>query len=167
MSLDDRADLLASATSRRKIVATGGKLAYAAPIVAATARLSSGSASAASPPCAGGDVTEAFSVTCTSTGQLCVPIHTNDACFPGLGESFVNFTASAGHCSSIMVQFFVDGSSASALLGPLGPGVSTGNVSLGTLAGNHTIGIQAVGVLGGCNSGTLGSWSGSWTISAN
>ena len=166
MAVDDRSRVLASAASRRTIVKTGGKLAYAGPLVAATTRLTSGNAIAASPPCAGGDVTESFTVTCTSTGQVCDPAHTLDVCFPGGAESFVNYTT-PNHCSDISVQFFVDGGAVSGLIGPLGPNESTGPVSLGVLTGTHSIGIQATGHVSGCNTGTLQSWSGSWTISAN
>jgi len=47
MPIEELTDQLATSTTRRTIVKTGAKLAYAAPIVAATMKLSAGGAAAA------------------------------------------------------------------------------------------------------------------------
>jgi hypothetical protein len=121
-------------------------------------------AQAASPICSDG-TSETFTVQCTSQGQTCTPTHDIVIGFSGTGASSVEFQASPAHCSDILVQFFVDGTAVSAQIGPLGPGQGTGSVSLGVLAGSHTVGIQATGILGGCNTGTLAAWGGSWSFS--
>jgi hypothetical protein len=46
----------------------------------------------------------------------------------------------------------------------LAPGASTGTVDLGQISGQHTLGLQGEGEVGGCNSGTLGNWGGSATV---
>jgi hypothetical protein len=43
----------------------------------------------------------------------------------------------------------------------VGPGTSTAFVSLGFIGtGNHVVGVQAEGEVGGCNVGNLVSWAG-------
>jgi hypothetical protein len=66
MPLDELTELQASTTTRRTIVRTGAKLAYAAPLVAATMKLGAEGAGAqvqASPVCRPG-------ASCTSVGEL-------------------------------------------------------------------------------------------------
>jgi hypothetical protein len=63
MHLTDVDDVLATGVTRRRVVRSGVKVAYAAPLVAATMRLSAGGAAAAAsgPPCAGaGDCPESL-----------------------------------------------------------------------------------------------------------
>jgi len=50
MPFEELTDQLATSTTRRTVVKTGAKLAYAAPLVAATMKLSAAGVGAASPP---------------------------------------------------------------------------------------------------------------------
>jgi hypothetical protein len=160
-------NVVGKTTSRRVLVATGAKLAYAAPVVAASASLAGNSVMAASPPC-GENVNADFSVTCDEIVAVCVPAHNESVCSQ-TGNIVAEFVASSGHCTAINVQFFVDGSAASGVLGPINAGQSTGQVALPTTPGTHVVGIQASGVAGtsGCGGGLLQSWSGSVAITAN
>ena len=77
------------------------------------------------------------------------------------GTLVVDFMASPTHCSDIRVRFLVDGSPVTDFSDPLNAGESTGEVDLGPVPlGTHALGVQAEGVLGGCNSGRLASWAG-------
>ncbi|HWY07446.1 MAG TPA: hypothetical protein VNY24_11345 [Candidatus Acidoferrales bacterium] len=107
-------------------------------------------------------------ISCTQgPGQLCTPPYTTAVNLTQMGPITINFTASSGHCSSIEVHVSLDGTpvTTSAILGP---GQSTGPIILASSAstGSHTIGVQAEGVLGGCNNGTLASWTGTLAITA-
>ena len=104
-------------------------------------------------------------ITCSSTGQLCNTLYSTTVNVPDGGPITVNFTASPGHCSSIQVLVLLDGVqfATSAFLGPgqsSGPLTTPTSVSVGT----HTIAIQAQGEKGGCNVGTLGTWTGMLTV---
>ncbi|MBL8309257.1 MAG: hypothetical protein JNL19_02435 [Burkholderiales bacterium] len=80
------------------------------------------------------------------------------------GTLDVEFTTSAGHCSSMYVRFELDGNSASPAYtspAPLAANQSTGFISLGPVTpGSHTVAIRTEGVVGGCNNGTLVGWGG-------
>ena len=160
-------NVVGKTTSRRVLVATGAKLAYAAPVVAASASLSGKSVMAASPPC-GQNINADFSVTCDEIVAVCVPAHNESVCSQ-TGNIVAEFVASSGHCTAINVQFFVDGSAASGLLGPIDAGQSTSQIALSTTPGTHVVGIQASGVVGspGCGGGLLQSWGGHVSITAN
>ncbi len=79
MALDELTKHLGNSTSRRTIVKTGGKLAYAAPLVAASFKLSANAAGAVSPggPCK----------TFQCGGELCLSSPTVCACFELLSQS--------------------------------------------------------------------------------
>jgi hypothetical protein len=79
----------------------------------------------------------------------------------------VEFIASSGHCSDIIAHVLVDG--VEQYVSPaLGAGVSTGVQNLGPVsAGTHTVGVQAEGVLGGCNAGLLLSWAGTLKVTTS
>ena len=104
--------------------------------------------------------------TCSGGGQLCnnvanVPITTNGL----LQAQFVSSSPVA--CSSIIIHFLVDGK-AVAVNGAVAPGGSSGVFNLGPVsAGAHTVGLQAEGVLGGCNTGLLLSWAGTAQITVD
>ena len=74
MPLDELNDQLARTTTRRTVVKTGAKFAYAAPLVAATMKLSTGGAGAVSgAPCPNPAPSSTFGLTCevtpTCTGE--------------------------------------------------------------------------------------------------
>ena len=104
-------------------------------------------------------------VTCTSTGQVCtpafeVPVTTN-------AVLQLQFTAAASHCSAIAVAFGVNGSYGLPSA-PLNPGESTPIVDAGpVIPGTYLIAVQATGVLGGCNTGSLASWGGTLAVSTS
>ena len=99
--------------------------------------------------------------TCSGGGQLCNNIDTFNLNIPGaggVGEG--QFTPGPLTCSGFRIHFLVDGNEV-AVTGFVGPGGSTGFVSLGFIGpGKHVVGVQAEGEVSGCNIGTLGSWAG-------
>lgn len=104
-------------------------------------------------------------VICTSSGEVCSPSFATTFTPPAAGPANLSFTASTSGCSNAQVAFTVDGT----LVGTtafLAPG-QTGLVTTGSLsATSHTVALQATGEVGGCNSGTLGSWGGTLTVPA-
>ncbi len=107
-------------------------------------------------------VIQNFTVNCTSGGQLCEPAYSTSVNTSSLLQA--EFVASTTHCSSIKVHIFVDGSLVQ-ISGALAPGESTGPLNFGPVTpGTHLLSVQAEGVPGGCNVGTLGSWGGDLTI---
>lgn len=121
-------------------------------VVSCAAFIASGAASA--------QVTKFVTVTCSGGGQLCNNIATFSKTIPNGGVGEGQFTPGPLTCSNFRVHFLVDGTEV-AVTGFVGPGQSTGFVSLGFIsAGPHTFGVQAEGQVGGCNAGTLGSWAG-------
>ena len=101
---------------------------------------------------------ESFNAACTGAGQLC-----GDPAvwqFTTLSpEVNVEFTAGGAGCSTIVPVITIDG-----LVMPaqpaVGPGQSTGGQDFHVGIGRHTIGVDAVGITGGCNTGKLGSYQG-------
>jgi hypothetical protein len=70
----------------------------------------------------------------------------------------IAFTASPKHCSDIQVTFLVDGNIVTGGL-RVAPGQTvTANPGVG--AGHHYVQVEANGIQGGCNQGTLESWGG-------
>jgi hypothetical protein len=74
---------------------------------------------------------------------------------PGL---IIEFTARPEHCSDIDVQFAVNNMGTGGLY-RLGPG-QTARVESNAPAGHHYVRVEATGIRGGCNNGTLESWGG-------
>ena len=109
-------------------------------------------------------VTTAYPVdiTCSpAAGQLCDPPFSTSLSSADILR--VGFTASPAHCSSITVDFFLDGFLVFTS-DPLGPGDSTPPLDLGpVIPGTHVLSLQATGIVGGCNTGTLAAWSGTLT----
>jgi hypothetical protein len=96
------------------------------------------------------------------TPELCAPIPTVP--LPTDGVLQVEFAASTGHCANVIAHLLVDGVERS-VSGALPPGESTGVQDFGPIAaGVHAVGVQAEGVVGGCNSGSIASWSGTLTL---
>jgi hypothetical protein len=90
--------------------------------------------------------------------QLCKPIRSSDTIWNTqyLARSNVWITADPTHCSDIIAHVRIDGREVGA--DRLGPGEST--LQYKVPAGEHTVGVQAEGVAGGCNRGFLASWGG-------
>jgi hypothetical protein len=96
--------------------------------------------------------------TCSGGGQLCNNLATFSVTTTGLLQS--TFIGGSALCSNIRIHYFVDGV-AGPVTGFVGASGSTGSFNLGPVsAGSHTIGLQAEGQTGGCNSGTLAAWAG-------
>ena len=109
----------------------------------------------------------AVAITCSGnpTPQLCAPLYQTTVTTSGWLA--VEFIASPAHCSSIRVYIFVDGF-VRTTSGFLGAGQSTGGQSYTPVfAGSHTVGVQAEGTPGGCNNGSLGSWSGTLKVTTS
>jgi hypothetical protein len=100
---------------------------------------------------------------CTQpAGQLCpaIPVVTIRNNRPFVK---VEFTANRDHCSDMIARIFVDGKESGSNV--VGPGQSSGShvIPLRT-EGQHSIGVQAEGITGGCNTGRLASWGGNLHI---
>ena len=96
-------------------------------------------------------------ITCTSAGQLCEPRYLMSVEPSGPVSGSVRVQASNEQCGDIVFHVSRDGASLGEI-GPLGPHEG-GLVTLTTIVpGVHTIGIQAEGLPGGCNTGRLASW---------
>lgn len=105
------------------------------------------------------------SATCSGGGQLCNNIATISISTTGLLQS--NFTGGPNLCSNISIHYLVDGTEV-AVTGFVGANQSTGVTNLGPVsAGTHVLGLQAEGMVGGCNSGTIGSWAGTAQVTVN
>ncbi|HXU53005.1 MAG TPA: hypothetical protein VN789_13250, partial [Casimicrobiaceae bacterium] len=69
------------------------------------------------------------------------------------GVLLASYAAPITHCGPIIIHFLVDGVQR-AVSGVLNAGESSGTFNLGPVsAGNHVLGIQGEGAVGGCNSG--------------
>ena len=102
---------------------------------------------------------------CQTSTELCAVIPTEQVTTSSVLT--VDFTASPSHCSDIIVHILVDGVE-KFVSGPLAPGVGTGVENLGPVSsGGHTVGIQAEGVIGGCNTGVIASWGGTLDITTS
>ncbi len=120
----------------------------------------------AAAPAAAETVTDTFgpfSVDSPGLGQLSSGIFTRTVT-TGAGPLEAEYTASPGHCSNVIMHFLLDGVER-AVSGVLTPGASTGFTSLGSVAaGSHVVGLQAEGVVSGCNVGDLENWGGTGSI---
>ena len=101
---------------------------------------------------------ESFNAGCTGASQSCGDPFVFQ--FTTLSpEVNVEFTAGAAGCSTIVPIITIDG-----LVMPpspaVGPGQSTGGQDFHVGIGRHTIGVDAVGQTGGCNTGKLASYQG-------
>lgn len=70
----------------------------------------------------------------------------------------VEFIASQSHCSDIRAHVFVNGARWGS--NTVGPGQSDGGHEVPVNKGLNLVQIQAEGITGGCNSGSLSSWGG-------
>jgi len=114
----------------------------------------------------------AFSVPCTSSGQLCnPPFSTNIETDSDLK---IQYTVRPNHCSSVRVHLLVDNNIVQTTQFLGWPGATspfdvlpldTGVIDLGPVSqGSHTLGIQGEGQVSGCNNGVLGNWGGTVKI---
>ena len=151
---------------------TGGRLAVLLALAAvtacnpaATATPAPGGATAAPAPAATPNAASApiaLSVQqCTdTTKQLCEPAAVVTVWTEG--ALTVDFTASAGHCSPMIAHLSLDDGTVTRVSAELDAGASSGPLDLGPVTpGAHVIAIRAEGVVGGCNTGGVSSWSGS------
>ena len=92
------------------------------------------------------------SVICVNpTTELCSPPANIPVTTAGVLQ--VSYAAPASHCGDVLIHFLVDGVERAATTF-LGPGQASGTFNLGPVsAGNHVLGIQGEGRVGGCNSG--------------
>jgi len=106
-----------------------------------------------------------ISIICTGTGQACTPSYSTVVNVLQAGTMILNYTAPQNQCAAWRVHFYIDGV-VQGVSGVLqSPALSSGPISIANLsAGNHTVALQAEGVLGGCDTGTLIAWSGTLTI---
>ena len=110
-------------------------------------------------------VTTAYNVNITcnpAAGEVCNPIYSTSISSEDIVE--LQFTAAATNCSAITLVVQQDGFDVY-YSDPLGPGDSTPVVDVGpVISGTHVLTVQATGVVGGCNVGTLDSWAGTLTV---
>jgi hypothetical protein len=101
----------------------------------------------------------------SATEQLCTPVPA--VALPTDRVLKVAFDAASTHCSSIIAHILVDGVERFASA-PLAPGEGTGLRDFGPVAaGVHQVAVQAEGVAGGCNSGSLAIWSGALSLTVS
>jgi hypothetical protein len=104
-----------------------------------------------------------FSVDSPGVGQLSSNVFNRNVT-TAAGPIEAEYTASPAHCSNVIMHFLLDGVE-QAVSGVLTPGASTGFVSLGSVsAGPHVVGLQAEGVVSGCNVGDLQNWGGTGSV---
>jgi hypothetical protein len=107
--------------------------------------------------------TNIATIFCGGVGQLCAA--TFDLPVQTASLLTVQYTASPQNCADVSMHFLVDGAPRG-VSGELAPGSASGFFELGPVSppGGHLLQLQAEGFLGGCDSGTLTSWSGTLEI---
>lgn len=107
-----------------------------------------------------------ISVFCVNpTGELCSPPANLPVTTAGVLQ--VSYAAPASHCGDVLIHFLVDGVEVAAT-GFLAPGQASGTFDLGPVsAGNHILGIQGEGRVGGCNAGIEFGFGGTVTITVS
>lgn len=105
--------------------------------------------------------TYSIDITCSpASGQVCNPLYSTSISSADILR--LQFTSTS--CSAITLVFQLDGFDVYHS-DQLGQGDSTPTVDLApVIPGTHELTVQATGVEGGCNVGTLESWSGSLTV---
>jgi hypothetical protein len=87
--------------------------------------------------------------------QLCPQIPT--ASFGPVMAPSVSFTANNNHCADMIAHIIVDGVEVGSDV--VGPGQTTRIFDLARYR-PHTVGVQAEGIEGGCNTGAVSAWGG-------
>jgi hypothetical protein len=107
--------------------------------------------------------TYSIDITCTpASGQVCNPLYSMTISSADILK--LQFAAASTNCSPITLDFQLDGFDVY-FSDQLGPGDSTPLVNVGpVIPGTHVLTVQATGVVGGCNAGTLASWGGTLTV---
>lgn len=102
-------------------------------------------------------------ITCSpASGQVCNPPYSTSISTADIVK--IQFVAASTNCSAITLDFQEDGFDVY-FSDQLAPGDSTPLVDVGpAIPGTHVLTVQATGVEGGCNVGTLASWSGTLTV---
>lgn len=95
--------------------------------------------------------------------QLCIPIAAYRVSTQG--PLVAQFTASPNHCSDIIAKIMVNGTEHGRQR--LAPGQRDGSYYMDLHPGAHSIGVQAEGIKGGCNTGYLQSWKGNLRVETN
>jgi hypothetical protein len=102
---------------------------------------------------------------CVGHSQFC-PVNIADApsftVNNGLFPMVVEFTANQNHCSDMIAHIIVDGREWGSNVAH--PGQSDGGYEIPASPGKHTIGVQAEGVPGGCNTGYVAAWGGTVAV---
>jgi hypothetical protein len=78
------------------------------------------------------------------------------------GPILVEFTANQNHCADMIAHIIVDGTEWGS--NTVGPGQRDGGYEIPMTKGDHTIGVQAEGIEGGCNTGSVSAWGGTLHI---
>ncbi|EKF25366.1 hypothetical protein C731_0603 [Mycolicibacterium hassiacum DSM 44199] len=86
---------------------------------------------------------------------------------PTWGPLFVTFTADPGprQCAPIRARIFIDGKEWGSNV--VWPGQNDGGYFIQASPGKHLIEVQADGVLGGCNTGSMSGWAGTLHVENN
>jgi hypothetical protein len=82
------------------------------------------------------------------------------------GSIKVEFTGTQNGCSDIIAHVYFDGDEWGS--NRVGPGQGDGGYEIPVDAGLHQVGIQAEGLPGGCNTGSVSGWGGTlriWQVS--
>jgi hypothetical protein len=107
-----------------------------------------------------------FVVTCTSSGQVCKPAQRLHLPLERRGKvTSVRYTTPPGHCSAVAIQVIRRGT-VRATSPRLEAGVQTTTFSTAIKVpkGSPVIAFRAKGFVGGCNTGSVGSWGGKITV---
>jgi len=94
--------------------------------------------------------------------QFCTPVPSVDFTVHGERSILVEFTANQNHCADMVAHIIFDGTEWGS--NRVGPGQSDGGYEIPVTRGNHTIGVQAEGIEGGCNTGAVSAWGGTLHI---
>ncbi len=99
-----------------------------------------------------------FQMSSVGSGQLSTGVFQTPIRTAGLLQ--VAYVAPESHCSDVRMHFLLDGREHGQSQA-VAPGHSSGFFDFGAVVpGEHTLGLQAEGIEGGCNHGGLKSWSG-------
>jgi hypothetical protein len=105
------------------------------------------------------------SVTCAHSGETCTPTFSTPITVGVVGPIQLSFAFAPTACSDVEVIMSVDSTPVftTAFLTPGQNAMfTTGSIS----AGAHTVALQGIGEVGGCNTGNLVSWAGTLTVSS-
>ncbi|MDT5003358.1 MAG: hypothetical protein QOJ24_534 [Mycobacterium sp.] len=102
---------------------------------------------------------------CVGHSEFC-PVNISDAPSVtfnnGLFNPVVEFIANPNHCSDMIAHIIFDGREWGSNV--VHPGGSDGGYEIDAGSGKHTVGVQAEGIPGGCNTGYVGAWGGTLRI---